>query len=396
MSSMGLKPNYTYLGRKYNLDPRTIKKYFNGYEGKPSHRNKPSKLEEYDEIIKEKLLIPGVTKAAIFFFLQEKYQYSGSYSGLTYHIRHYENYRPLKQKGHDRYETDIGEVIQFDWVEDLTLVNSANQEFNFNVFSAELTYSRMHFFCYSITKTREDVYRCLIESFKFFGGITEGLLTDNMSSIVDTKKLKFFPEFITFAKDMGFLPCKCKPHHPFTKGKVEVRNKFMGWLLPFNNSFDTEDEIIGIIKKINIKVNDKINDTTGVKPILLYMKEKEYLKPLPNNQIIEHYMNFSISVKVQNTSLFRYKGKDYSVPPKYINHTLKIREEDNKLYVYSNTDLVAIHEISDNPINYLKDHYVEVLKGSMPNKSEDEIEKCATKNLELLGSLVERKKEVHE
>ena len=170
----------------------------------------------------------------------------------------------------------------------------------------------------------------------------------------------------------------------------------MGWLLPFNNSFDTEDEIIGIIKKINIKVNDKINDTTGVKPILLYMKEKEYLKPLPNNQIIEHYMNFSISVKVQNTSLFRYKGKDYSVPPKCINHTLKIREEDNKLYVYSNTDLVAIHEISDNPINYLKEHYVEVLKGSMPNKSEDEIEKCATKNLELLGSLVERKKEVHE
>ena len=35
----GLKPNYSELARMYNVDRRTVKKYDNGYEGKPSHRN---------------------------------------------------------------------------------------------------------------------------------------------------------------------------------------------------------------------------------------------------------------------------------------------------------------------------------------------------------------------
>ena len=32
---MGSKPNYAELGRKYGLDPRTVKKYHDGYKGKP-------------------------------------------------------------------------------------------------------------------------------------------------------------------------------------------------------------------------------------------------------------------------------------------------------------------------------------------------------------------------
>ena len=386
--TMEMKPNYAYLGRKYNLDPRTVKKYFEGYEGKPTTRNKKSKLSEYDEIIKEKLKIDGVRITSIYFFLQEQYNYEGSYSNLTYHIRHYEDYTRSKSTDpHVRYETDIGEVIQFDWVEDLCLTSSMGEVFEFNVFSAELVYSRMHYFCYSVHKTREDVYRCLIKSFKFFGGVSKSLLTDNMSSIVNTSKLEFNSEFLGFAKDMGVIPSKCKVKHPFTKGKVEVRNKFINWLIPFNNSFEKEEEIITILEKITTKVNNRVNATTGAKPIMLYYKEKEYLNPLPSNQIIEHYMNLNIPVSVHNTSLFRYKGIDYSVPPKYINKTLKIKESGNKLYVYDNTELVVIHDISVNKINYVKEHYIEGLKRSMPNKSDDEIETLAKKNLELLGNL---------
>ena len=35
---MGSKPNYAELGRKYGLDPRTVKKYHDGYEGKSKSR----------------------------------------------------------------------------------------------------------------------------------------------------------------------------------------------------------------------------------------------------------------------------------------------------------------------------------------------------------------------
>ncbi len=50
--------------------------------------------------------------------------------------------------------------------------------------------------------------------------------------------------------------------------------------------------------------------------------------------------------------LINYKGSKYSVPKKYINKTLKLKEIDNKLYIYDNTELVVIHEISNKTINY--------------------------------------------
>lgn len=40
------KPNFAELGREYDVDWRTVKRYYDGYEGKPKHRNKPSKLDK--------------------------------------------------------------------------------------------------------------------------------------------------------------------------------------------------------------------------------------------------------------------------------------------------------------------------------------------------------------
>ena len=55
MDSLDIKPNYVALGRKYGMDWRTVKKYHNGYEGRPDKRNKGSKLDEYRNEIKDKI-----------------------------------------------------------------------------------------------------------------------------------------------------------------------------------------------------------------------------------------------------------------------------------------------------------------------------------------------------
>lgn len=383
-----IKPNFAYLSRKYGLDPRTIKKYYKGYEGKSTKRKKISMLDEYAELIKEKLSLPGSKISAVYFYLKNEKDYKGGYSTLTYFVRkHPEIQRKAKNDSHVRYESKIGEQLQFDWVESIKMISKYGEQFEFNVFSAELSYSRMHYFNYSKYKTREDVMNNLILAFKYYGGVTECVLTDNMSSIVNTNENKFCNEFKTFSKDIGINSKKCKVRHPFTKGKVEVRNKFMKWLIPYNYEFETEEDISKIIRKINVEVNNRVNDTTNMKPILLYQKEKEYLKPLPTNQILEHYMNLNVSVKVQNTMLIKYKGNEYSVPKKYINKTLKVKEIDNKLYVYDNTKLVVIHDISDKKINYLEEHYKEGLSSSIKYKSDEEIDKLVKENLELFDKL---------
>jgi hypothetical protein len=233
--------------------------------------------------------------------------------------------------------------------------------------------------------TRENVQRCLIETFNIIGGVPKECLTDNMSSIINYSQHDFTTEFKAFAKDFNFKPHHCKVNHPFTKGKDESCNRFVNWLLPYDNELNDEKELIEVIKKINKEVNKEVNQVTNMPPVSLFQKEKEYLQPLPNQIIIDNYLDTLIPVKVQNTMLIYYKGCRYSVPKKYINQTVKVKEFDNKLYIYYNKDLIAMHEISDKMINYHREDYIEGLSSTIYDKTPDQIEALADNNLELLG-----------
>jgi len=389
MRTNNIKPNYSALARIHECDRRTVKKYDNGYEGKPSNRDKESKLDKYKEDIKCKLELPGSTIKGTFQYFKEKDENIGNYSNFYKYTIKNKLKKKNNNKFHPRYETELGQQLQFDWKEDIKMFNRNGEIFEFNIFSSTLGASRLHIFLYSKYKTRIDVQRCLIKTFQYIGGVTKEALTDNMSSIVNTNKKEFFSEFKTFAKEIGFTPKKCKVKHPFTKGKDESCNRFMSWLIPYNGEFETEEELIKIIESINIKVNQQINKTIGVPPIMLFQKEKEYLKPLPSTKILNSYLYNTITVKVSNESLFYYKGSKYSVPIKFINHTLNLREEDNKLYVYYNKDLITIHNISEKYINYKEEHYNEGFMNILKNKTQDEINDIARKNLELINKLSE-------
>ena len=391
MKSLKIKPNYAELSRIYKFDRRTIQKYNNGYSKENLKRNKKSKLDEIKDEIKEKLELPGITIKGLYQYFKEEKEI-GTYSNFYKYIQKNKLKPQKNNKSHVRFETDFGIQLQFDWKEDIKMISKHGEIFEFNIFSATLGASRLHVFLYSKFKTRIDVQRCLVETFEYIGGVTKEILTDNMSSIVDTKTGKFYKEFISFVKDIGVFAKHCKPKHPFTKGKDESANRFMSWLIPYNHEFEDEKDLIEIIKKINLEVNKQVNDTIGVAPIMLYAKEKEYLKPLPSEKILNEYKIDTIRVKVSNESLFYYKGKKYSVPIKFIDHTLDIQENDNKLYVYYNKELITMHEISENKINYKEEHYMEGLAMSLKNKEQSEIQELARNNLNILNKLCEVKK----
>ena len=389
MKTNGIKPNYSELARLHKCDRRTVRKYDNGYIGKPITRNKESNLDKYKEDIKIKLELPGSTIKGVFEYFKERDEDIGNYSNFYKYTKKNKLIKKKNNSFHPRYETEFGEQLQFDWKEDIKMFNKYGEVFEFNIFSSTLSASRLHVFIYSKYKTRIDVQRCLVKTFQYIGGVTNEALTDNMSSIVNTSKKEFLPEFKYFSKEIGFTPKKCKVKHPFTKGKDESCNRFINWLIPYNGEFETEEELIEIIKNINIKVNQQVNVTTGVTPILLFQKEKEYLKPLPNNKILNSYLYDTVTSKVSNESLFYYKGSKYSVPIKFINHTLNLREENNKLYVYYNKDLITIHQISEKYINYKEEHYNEGFINILKNKKQDEIDDIVRKNLELINKLSE-------
>ena len=390
-----IKPNYSALAREYGIDRRTAKKMYLGISKKATKRAKHSKLDKYQEIIKTKLNIPGTNKKAVYEFITTNINSNiGTYSNFQKYIsKNKDILIPKKMEVHPRFETDYGKQLQFDWKGPIKLHTRNGQEIKFYVFSATLCASRMH--TYEITEfmTREIVQICLINCFKKLDGLPDAILTDNMSSIVNYSQQDFVSEFKAFCKDIGVKPLKCKVKHCETKGKVENCNKFVNWLLPYDNEFDDLEELKKIMDKINDKINSQINQTTNMPPISLYNIEKEYLTPLPKQDILDHYTNDMIPVKVSNESLVYYKGTKYSVPPKYINQTLKLKEIDNKLQIYYNTTLITIHEIINQMIQYHKQDYIECLKYSMPYKDDEQLDKIALENLRLLNRLTKREKE---
>ena len=388
LETFDLKPNYSELGRIYKIDRRTAKKRYEGIKNKEK-RVKSSKLDKHLELIKDKLKIPGTNMKAVYKYIQMNIDENiGSYSNFRKYVNKNEDLIIVKDTtAHVLFETDYGVQLQFDWKGPMKLHTRNGILIQFYIFSTTLGASRFHTFIYSSFMTRECVERCLIESFEMIGGVTKECLTDNMSSIVNYSQNDFTNEFKEFSKDMGFIPKHCKKESPETKGKDESCNRFMSWLYPYDYSVDTEEELICIIKKLNNEINKEVNQSTNMPPVSLFQIEKEYLQPLPNQIIIDKYLDNLVPVKVQNTMLIYYKGCKYSVPKKYINQTVKVKEIDNKLFIYYNKDLIVTHDISNQKINYREEDYKEGLSSTLYYKDQKEIDELAKHNLNLLEKI---------
>lgn len=378
----GIKPNFSELARIYGLDRRTVKKYYDGYEGKPAHHKKSSKLDKHLELIKQKLSLKGVNVRAVYEYIHDEVDPQiGTYSNFNKYVKA-KGLKPKKtEKGHPRYETAPGIQAQVDWKEDITLKNRYGESFTFQVFNYKLGYSRYPVFTYKLYKTRQDVFDCLIRTFKMTGGVPKEILFDNMSSVVTLSgnRASVSNAMKAFAKDFGFQIKRCKARHAYTKGKVEASNKFIDWLRPYEGEFETEQELIEILDELNMKVQQKICQQTGVPPVLLFQQEKECLQPIPSDKVIESYLSHDRQTTVRKDSMVTYKNCKYSVPAQYIGKPVRLRESDRILYIYFSTDIIAKHDISEKRLNYIPEHYRELLSYHMTDP--EKITELAEKNL---------------
>ena len=334
----------------------------------------------------------GANKRAVYNFLRNEHpEIKGTYSGFCDYLRRKDIRCKVSVTPHPLYETPPGKQIQADWKENLSIHLRDGTLVEFNVFSATLGYSREHVFLLSFSKTEEDFIRCTIETFRRFGGVTEILKTDNMSAIVSVKgnKKNVHPHIRQFFKDIAVDLELCQVKVPQTKGKVENSNKFMNWLIPYEGELNSIDELKSLIEEtITAESNRQINTGTNMPPATLFAKEKEYLKPLCNDVLLDSYLQKHTTQLVDETMLIYHKGNRYSVPASCIGKRVKVYEIENHLYIYDNKKPITIHTISQNRINYDTDHYTEALKIRLgKNLEEDVIAQMARENLERLNKL---------
>ena len=384
----GEKPNFSKLGREYGIDRRTVKRYYDGYAGKPATRNKPSKLDQHEAIIRQKMAIRGATIKAVYEFLYGKYGESiGTYSNFRKYVTSRGITPNKKVRGHPRFETAPGLQAQVDWKEDLQIANCLGEIFTIQVFDYKLGYSRYCRFVYKRTRTQQEVFDRLIQCFMATGGVPREILFDNMRAIVDIVdgSRRINSKAKQFAKDFGFKIKLAKPRHSYTKGKVETINKFMEWLRVYEGEFETEDDLLRIMLNINDRVNTEVCQATNVPPYLLFQKEKDMLQPLPSPHVIDSYREYDRRAKVQKDSLIVFRKSHYSVPPEYIGKTVHLKAFGDDLRIYFENRCIAEHRISDKRINYDRDHYLELLK---PLVRKDDLESFAEQNLRQFDSFL--------
>lgn len=405
--SPGLKPNFSALARENGICRQTIARMWNELDKPPKPRQKKkSQFDPYYEEIYGKFEQNAATIKAVFKFFQNKYGCDDvfrSYDSFKSYVKANDltNVRGQFLKSRVRYETAPGEEIQVDWVEDLMMPLKTGEVIEFNLFSAVYGYSRYVKMIYSRTRTTEDFIRCLVETFESAGGKTKRIKTDNMSAVVKVASghKKKLPVIRQFEKDIDVPIQLCKVRNPQSKGKCESANRYAAWLKPYEWTLENEEELIQTIETINRQINQESSRTTGQPRCVLMRKEKEHLRPLNRKLLLDSYLKDVDTQTVPSTLLVAYKGCGYSVPKEFIGKRVKLVPNEHALQIYYNSKLICTHDLSEQPMNYKSEHYLEGLRESIQKKPEEsaddydeKIRQKARSSLELMKGLKGRSK----
>lgn len=179
--------------------------------------------------------------------------------------------------------------------------------------------------------------RCLIDAFKDTYGvakqyclITWKLLFINQI-ILNEILMWLILSFINFQRILAFPFIDVK----FIDQKQKVRLKCIDELKVYNNEIETINDVINIIKKLEIKINSNINHGTGFVPNNLFLRYEinELNKNKINDVIATKYLQNKIYRKVNNQALISFDNNLYSVPKHLINKEVKVIIEDNKMTI---------------------------------------------------------------
>ena len=337
--------NYTELGKKYHIDPRTAKRYAES-PGRPEYtlsERKPSKLDAFKSQVDLWLEEAPYSAVRILEKLQEQ-GFDGKYSIVKEYVRGKK--MDLDEKATVRFETMPGQQGQMDWgfFEDYTVFEDGQMK-KLYCFLLVLGYSRMRYIEFVTDMSTNTLIRCHQNAFHYFGGYPEEILYDNMKQVVIKRLLKqedstLNRQFEDFAGFYGFKPILCRPYRGQTKGKVErtvqyVRDNFMVGI-----RYRSLDDLNGQALAWCNKVNAKVHATTNEIPFERLKREK--LNPLKREYIIDK-INLR---RVQKDCLISYAGNQYSVPSEYAGKDVAVVALDNVLAAYYEGKQIALHRIS--------------------------------------------------
>lgn len=265
-----------------------------------------------------------------------------------------------------KLEHIAGEKLFIDYAgKKLQLADKETGElYDVEVFVAILPMSLYTYVEASLDQSRESLVKSVGNCLRFFGGVPQAIVPDNLKSAV-TKASKYEPVVNKTFRDMGdYYGCVINPtrtYSPQDKALVEGAVKLVYQRIYYELSkmtFFSLGDMNQHIQKLLEDYNSYKLQTTGISRFKQYVEfEQQHLSPLPAEPYkIKHYNR----AKVQKMGyVYLNEGKSYySVPYRYIGKHVEVQHTIDSVEIYFNKERIATHAKSQRRGSYItvKDH----------------------------------------
>jgi transposase len=310
---------------------KTVSRIVTGEE-RPKKPQKPVVLAPYLRLIDEWYARRPSLKATQVYERLKEYGYTGKYTAVSSYTR---SLRRKRKEAYHELELLPGECAQVDWME-------ANLPFGkVRGFVFILAYSRYLFVRFYPRSSMEFFLDGHIEAYKELKGAARSNWYDNLKSVVIKRNpLTFNPQFVDYARHMGFVIHACNPGRGNEKGRVERAIRDLRGFVEANDFADIAD-LNRKTDRWRREKNERIHRTTRTAPLTALTEEP--LLPLP---MIPYKPYRLVQGSIGKTAFVEFDTNRYSVPTDHAGSGATILAYPGYVEIMVNNRKVAHHQRS--------------------------------------------------
>jgi transposase len=352
------------IARALGIAAKTVRRWRSRGGWRPQRRRRRRGLEAFRPFIDGRG--PEVAwNAAVLHRELQTLGFAGGYLQVQRYVKPQRDERHWAAVATVRFETAPGQQAQVDFGQTRLWIGERLETVHLIVFT--LGFSR-RCFAYAYPHERLPVLLDGHErAFRHFGGVPLECLYDNPRTQVlgrSAGAVLWHPVFEDFARYYGFTPRACQPYRPQTKGKVESGVKYVKRNALAGRRFASWEALNAWLEEWGQTVADlRVHGTTHERPLDRFAAEG--LTPLGSRPPY-HYQRVQTRI-VPPDALVAIAASRYSVPVRYVGHTVTVQETAAHYELFAGSDCIARHaKAGRHAVVMDPAHYAGLLRPSVP------------------------------
>jgi len=333
------------IARKLGIHRKTVKRYLETKEF-PKYQavERRSGLEPYHKMIDDWLGTEDYLATRIYELVKQQ-GYQGGYETVKRYVRIVKERRD--RLAYIRFETTPGQQAQVDFA-DFQTVSASGEVHTLYVFLMVLGYSRQMYIEFVERCTMTVFLDCHQNAFRFFGGVPQEVVYDNMKNVVVRRhvgRAEFNVTFLDFTAHYGYKPVACPPYSPWYKGKVERPIDYLRERFWRGYQYTDMERVNRDARDWNTTVAmERVHGTTKEQVKLRFERERSSLGQLPNRPYDTAEKVFR---KVYKDCQVSFGGNRYVVPHTLVRRPVLLKIKNGILRVYDDDILAAEYQIPE-------------------------------------------------